>query len=694
MPPTGTSYPKVPASKISSLDINSFDAGLDQRGESSIRPNAFSVGQNTMVDAQGLATYRYVLKRWLPDTVEDAGQAYPILYDGVVKYITADDGKIKYCEAGDAVWTDCGGDNTVVTEGTVTTFLRIMDKVLVMNGEDNLPFIDLETMEVVHFDLVADPTLAPTGALVGGLTSTPYKVYYAIWYSGVIGKTASTPILTQGVSKIREQWASDGSQGVTITDPNVRPAGAKAWNVGLATAPAGGTIQLSDILPIALGLDINTTTFTDNGSITQLINAGTAPTTNSTEGPKAKYGVEIEGRPFLYGIKDDEYAVLIGGNAEYALDFNEGNGGYRLVLNEGTNYYPQSVFGFRNGQGIPSTTVLFSNTEGLSKQSVIDQSTVSLGTFSGIVWGSKEQNYGAAGVSSPYAVVNYKGMMVFPTTDGILKLDTQASLQNVLLPQRISDAIIDEVSTIRTDLLNNIVGTAWANRIMFVAPTGGFAYNNKIIIYDVTRKDNDCWYTMDIRAQWIGTVSPPGSAGFVYIAQDNHFYRLEKGYVAQDELPSGLSQRFPFRMKTALIGTNTAHNGYYAVVQGVFYLEDFIGTVTCTVKWRNYQSGEMEEASITESTPAYQQSYVGGWSSPGNLWNQLMPTQVLQWGNADTMEYNQTTAKGSPRVIVPLQGVVTNELQGEVVMNTDGSSVKVRSISFEGQPLGISPDVR
>ena len=685
-------YPKVPQARISSIDIVSFDAGLDQRGESNIRSNSFSYGHNAMVNMQGLLTHRLGLKRWLPDVVNTAGQVFPAIYNGTLYYITADNGKIKYTTDGATSWTDCGGDNTITTTGTTTTFLRILDQVLILNGTDNLGYVNLANMQVVHFSLVASPTSAPTGALAG-LTTGAYKVYYCISYNSVVGKTAATPILTQSVSKIREQWSSAGTEGVTVADPNVRPAGAVSWNVYLATAPAGGTIQLSDMLPLALSLDINTTTFFDNGSLTQLINSGTAPTTNSTQGAKAKYGVEIEGRPFLYGITGDEYAVLIGGNNQYALDFTEGNGGYRLVLNQGTNFYPQSVFGFRNGQGLPSITVLFSNTEGLSKQSIIEQSTITLGNYSATVWGSTEQNYGAAGVSSPYAAVNYKGSMIFPTTDGILKLDTQASLQNVLLPDRISDPIVDEVNSIRTDLLNKIVGTAWANRVMFAVPAHGFSYNNEIIVYDVTRKGGECWYTFDIKANWIGVVSPPGSTGFVYVAQDNHFFRLDEMYVAQDETASGLTAPFPVEATTALVGTNTAHDGFYAIAQAVFYLRQFVGSVDLIVTWRDYQSGQMKSKTKTVTNGTYAKSSVGNWSSPGYLYNQELPTKVLRWSETDTISDSQSTQKADLRFSVPLN-IVTNEMKATIAINLDNSAVIARSVSFQGQALGISPDIR
>lgn len=688
-------YPKVPQAKINSIDIVSFDGGLDQRGEANIRSNSFSVGKNVMVNPQGLATHRLGLKRWLPDVVERAGQVFPALYNGELWYITADDGKIKWCKPGDTAWTDCGGDNTVTTSGIFTTFLRVLNKVLILNGEDTLGYVDLSNMQVSHFNFVADPTTVPTGAVTGIATGS-YKVYYCISYNSVVGKTASSPILTQTVNKIREQWGTvgtAGTAGVTVTRAGAVPAGAVSWNLYLATAPAGGTIQHSDMLPLAMGLDIGVNTFFDNGTITQLTNAGTAPTDNSTEGPRAKYGVEIEGRPFLYGIKGDDYAVLIGGNNDYALDFNEGNGGYRLVLNEGTNYYPQAVVGFRNGQGIPSITVLFSNTEGLSKQSIIEQNTISLGNFSAVVWGSTEQNYGAAGVSSPYATVIYKGSMVFPTVDGILKLDTQASLQNVLLPDRISDPIIDEIQTIRTDLLNQAVGTAWANRMIFAMPTRGFTYNNKLVIYDTTRKDSECWYTFDIPAQWVGTVSPPGTNGFVYVAQDNHFFRLDTMYVAQDETSDGLTQPFPMEVTTALVGSNTAHDGYFAIVNVVFYLRQFVGSVDLIVRWRDRQSGKMRTKIKTVRNGEYAKSSKGNWSSPGYLFNQELPTEVLTWGDNDKLDDSQAVQKADLRFRVPIKAV-TNELQATVAINLDNSAVIARSVSFQGQPLGISPDVR
>jgi hypothetical protein len=687
-------YPKVPEAKISSIDITSFNGGLDQRGEANIQPNFFASSQNAMVTLDGLVTHRLGLKRWLPDTVGTVYQILPAIYNGITYYVTADNGQIKYTTDGATSWTIAGGTNTITTVGTVNTFLRIQNKLLILNGTDYLGYFDLSTFNVVIFTPITDPATAPTAVVVGAITGTTQKVYYCISYNGVIGKTKSTPILTQLLGKIREQWATDGSQGVTVTDPNTRPAGAVSWNLYLATGTVGGTVQFSDLAPLAIGLDLAQTTYFDNGKVIQSNKIGTAPTVNSTQGPKAKYGVELGGRPFLYGITGDPYAVMIGGDGVHALDFTEANGGYRLILNEGTDFFPTSIVGFRNGQATPATTVLYSSVSGLSKASIIDQSTITLGNYSAVVWGSIDQNYGASGVSSPYAVLDYRGRLLFPSVDGFTNIDTSKLRFNVLTATRVSDPVSDEVLSIKNNLLQQIVGTAWANRLMFSIPARGFNYNNEILIYDVTRDGNESWYTFDIRSQWIGTVSPPNSAGFVYVCQDNHIFRLDTAYAAQDETSTGLTVPFPFQVTTGLIGVNPAHDSFFAAVQASFYLKDFLGSATLIVRYRDYQSGLMKTKTKIVSNGVYTKSSAGGWASSGYEFNQNTSTTVLRWGEIDVITDSPNAQKVSKAYRVQLNGVITNEFQATVAMNLNNSSVGVRSISFQGQPLGVSPDVR
>lgn len=683
---------KVPTKKITSTDIVSFNGGIDQRGDANAEPNTFVSSRNASVNLAGLLTHRKGLKRWAPDTVETVYEVFPAHYNGELYYIVADDGKIKYWQSGDLTWTDAGGDNSVTTgEGVINTFLRVKDSVLVLNGHDKLRFLDLTNMEVVQFELVPDPTDEPTLTSSGVGLSGDQRIYYGINFNSTVGQTALSPIKTQAIDKARGQWNTDGTDTITVDRNNTAPANAVSWNLWVATASSGTTIRESDMLLLAGGIDIDSDTFTDNGTLPISVEKGTAPLDNSTEGMVAAYGEEDKGRPILYGDPDHPHNLYIGGDGDNALDFSPTHGGYTVELNKGTNYYPMGVVGFRNGQGIPSMTVLFSNTQGLSKQTIIEQQTITYGNQSFVVWAQTEQNYGAAGVSSPHAVVNYLGSLIFPTTDGIVAMDTEASMQNVLSTKRVSDKVHKTVDSIRNKALNKIVGTAWSNRVYFTIPSRGYDYNNEILVYDMVNEENPIWYTLDFRAQWIGTISPENEQAFIYVCKDNHIYRLGESYVALDEKSDGTTESFPVSAKGALIGTNQAHNAFISVVQVVFYLVDVIGEVQIGVTYRN-ENGKMKTKTKTVSEGAYVSSSGGGWSSPGYLYEGGFSTYNA-WGDVPKIYDADIATKQTIREPIPLN-VVTNEMQWFINTNLDNSSFILRSVSYEGVTVGVRGDLR
>lgn len=685
---------KVPKKNITTTDITSMNGGLDQRGQANAAPNTFVYGRNAMVNSQGLATHRFGLKKWLPDTVGTVYEVFPALYNGILYYIVADDGKLKYCKSGDTEWTNFGGTNSVNTNpGVINTFLRVRDAILVLNGEDKLRYGDLTTMNMVQFNTLADPTNAPTVAATGLTLTGSAKIYYGITFNSTVGETKLSPIYggSANVNKGRDTWKTDGTEYLTVTRNNTVPSGATSWNIYVAMAASGGTILPTDMLLLAAGIDINQTTFIDNGTLNIDIARGTAPEDNSTDGPIARYGKETDGRPILYGIKHDEYALRIGGFGDKALDFSPTNGGYRAELNKGTNYYPMVVTGFRNGQGVPSLTVLFSNTQGLAKQSTLEQQTITYGNTSFVVWAVTEQNYGAAGVSSPYGHTNYQGALRFPSTDGIMSMDTEASLQNVIATKRISDPVEETVGSFRNASLDRIVSTAWSNRVYFSVPSRGYSYNNEILVLDVTNKDRDVWYTLDVRAQWIGTISPNDQSAFVYICQDNHIFRFAKSYVALDDNADGTTSAFPVSLRGSLIGLNEAHNSFKAVVQVVFYLVDVIGEIELGVTYRN-ENGRMKTKTKLVQQSSYAKSSGGGWSSPGYSFAPTK-TEVLRWGEIDKISDAENSQKETIRVRVPLN-VIGNEFQWFINTNLDNSSFILRSVSYEGENLGVKVDLR
>jgi hypothetical protein len=131
------------------------------------------------------------------------------------------------------------------------------------------------------------------------------------------------------------------------------------------------------------------------------------------------------------------------------VTFGANNGGQRLPLLKGTNFYPTSVVGFRNNQGIPNLLALFTGTEGVSKQQIISQKTLATATASIHYWGADDLNAGASAVYAKYGVVPYLGELLFPSSDGITSIKTEQSLQNVLQPSIVSQQISKTYGTIK-----------------------------------------------------------------------------------------------------------------------------------------------------------------------------------------------------------------------------------------------------
>jgi len=601
----------VPKKKITSTDITGFSGGLFENGEQNGEENQFVESKDVELTINGLLGPRRALTPFLPDTVEDAHQRFPAKVGNTIRYYVGDENKVKWCEEGDDEWTDCTGDNVITTQnGGKVKFLRVLDSLLILNGKngDKLAYVDLETNNVVKYTLVANPAVAPSAAATGITNSGSYKIYYGYTFSSATGETEISPILDYTINKPRSNWDPDGAEFLTISRPAGNPAGSTYWNLYIALAANGGSIQPSDMLMLAGGLDLNTLSVVDNGTLAIDIGRGNPPTVNSTDGPKVEYGIETNGRPVLFGDQEEEDNVWIGGDGEFARDFSSANGGFRSQPIKGTNYYPASVIGFRNGQGIPSLTILFSNTEGLSKQATLEQQTINYGNQSFVVWGVTEQNYGAAGVASSLGVVNYKGQLSAPSTDGFFTMDTQPQLQNVISTQEIDANIKPSSKRIKNSALNEIVGTGWESRNLWIVPADGFDLPNQIWIRDMN--NNGAWLKLDIPAQWIGTVSPPGSPPFVYIAQGKQTFKLFEAFGTVDYKGDG-ADTFSTSAKGTMIGFNEAHNGYMALVQAVFYLLDVIGDITVGVTYKN-QNGKLKTKRKIFHGPAYVQSVAGG----------------------------------------------------------------------------------
>lgn len=694
-------YPSVPQKTISTIDIANFSAGLYQP-DSLSAPNApkqsFVKSKDIELDLNGYIIPRRKLVKFLPDTVETTYQKFPVLWEGEIYFFTLDDGKAKFCQEGDTTWTDCGGDNTLVTDnGGKPKFLRVLDNILVLNGKngDKLCYIDLNTsgFPVVKYTLVTDPPSALTAARTH-LTSGPFNIYYAFTYTGAVGETELSPILTFPVNIVRDQWQVQANPGlVTITRPGTAPTGAKYWNLYIAVSSTAGTIQPSDMLQLAVKLDLSTTNFVDDGSLS--INLGSVPpAANSTDGPKVSDGIVEDGNPILFGDQDNPYNIHIGGGGPNAMDFSISNGGYRAEPEKGTNFYPTTIIGFRTGQGVPALTVLYSNTEGLSKQAVLQQQTVNYGDQSFTVWGVTEQHYGAAGVASPNSAINYNGKLLFLSTDGFMSMETQPTVQNVLSTRPISSPIDKYVRSIKNSAMPSVVGAGWNNKYMWLVPSSGFDTPQQIAVLDTNSKGvegNGAWYTLNIPAQWIGVVSPQNSSAFVYVCQGNKSYKLVESSSTYD-VKNGINTPFSTTAVGPLLGMGSeAHNTWQATVQVMFYILGLVGDITVGVTYKN-QNGKLKTKQKTYSGPTYKPSAAGGWGDPQWTYSEFL--QVPGWGASVPIQDTSSVIKTKDIRIPVRVDDITNEAQWFFQTDAGYNDYKIKAVSFEGINLGSRPDLQ
>lgn len=711
----------VPQKEITSVDVLNFASGLNMNGAQYAPANSFIDSKDVMLTPDGYLTPRPVLTPFLPDTVDTVYQIYPVLWNNAVYYITADavtkgstSGQIVYCKEGDTTWTVAGavtGSTNAVTvnNGGKPKFVRALDHVLILNGEngDRLAQIDLTTtpFKVIQSTPIADPTAAMTASVNAGMTmassssgTTPYPIYWAYTYTTATGETALSPILTEYTSVPRDQWQNQSTPAkMTLNRPGTPPVGAQNWNLYLAIAATAGSITSSNMLQLAPGLDLNQTNFIDDGALAIQL-AQPAPTANNTSGPRVSDGIVEQGNPILFNDVDTPTNIWIGGGGINALTFSSALGGYRAQPNLGTNFKVTQVIGFRNGQGIPSLTVLFSNTEGLAEQAVLEQQTVTYGNQTFTVWGVTSQHYGAAGVAAPNSAVNYNGKLVFWGTDGLMQMNTQPLRQNVISTDNLTIKTMSNfVAQVKNSAMNTIVGTAWDNRFMLTVPSSGFDKPQQILVLDDNQQvpennNNGAFYTYNIPAQWIGVVSPTNEAAFVYVVQDNHSYKLQKGIITADTkggvtVPFNTSATGPF----IPMSPNGARNHWQADVQTMFYVTGLIGTITVGVTYRN-QNGKLKTKSKTYNGPAYVPSVVGGWGDA--QWTYGAFPAIPGWRGSPKIDAS-LVAPQSNDVRIPIQiDDIMSEAQWWFTTPSGYNDFKIRVINFEGINLGVRPDLQ
>lgn len=399
-------------------------------------------------------------------------------------------------------------------------YFQIGNKVVIMNGTDNLSYYDIANNVVVPYVTLSTPA-APT-LNNNGVGAGTFSITYRITANSTVGETAASPVLTVPVDTDRDFWNPTGGDTIVINLPSV--SGAASLNVYM------GTVAGSEFL-IASGITPTAPTFTDDGTLVQ-DTTRLFPTTNSTAGPKTSRGTIISGRAFMVGDKDNPYFVWFGGDFGSELDFSPANGGGNQPINNGGKEVPNYVGLHRDGQGHASIKVLCDGTNGKGKRFTMTPDSVTLGTTV-ISFFDVTEDEGEDGTGSPDAVISYNNSLWYPSRDGIKTTGSLPQLQNVITTRRVSNTIQPDLKNLNLSAMSTAVGVGFEGRLYFALPVNADS-NNEIWVLDLDRKG--AWmkpWSISCDYMWLYNDNTGNTHQLVL--QDNVIYDLSRSALTTDD---------------------------------------------------------------------------------------------------------------------------------------------------------------
>jgi hypothetical protein len=527
--------------------------------------------------------------------------------------------KVYIAKGEDTTWTVCNGktyDNTASAR-----FVQIGAKVLVMNGTDNLSYLDIPTSTIIPYTALTTPT-SPTIANNGSTSlvtgTTPLNVYYAITANSTVGETIGSASTSIAVNTDRDLW-NPSTQSLKVSWTAV--TNAKSYNLYMAISAPGGSPTL---YLIKSNIDAGTLTYIDDGSLPQ-DTTRPIPTVDSTAGPKVTRGEVINGRVFLVGDKDNPYYVRYGGDFGFELDFSPANGGGFTPINNGGKELPNAIKSFRDGKGTQQITVLCRGTNGKGKRFLMSPDSLTLGSTV-ISFFSVTEDYGEDGTDSPDGLISYQDDLHYPSRDGFKSTGTLPQLQNVLSTRRTSNTIQPDIKNLNTSSMSKCVGLAFEGRLYWAVPVSSTS-NNEMWVLDLDRKG--AWMKpWSISIDWMWLYNDNSGVTHHLVLSSNGIFELSYASLTNDN-----GTAFSTNGNSSQIYFSDDGREWGKVIQLVFVLLRPQGTINFTV------SGRTEDSTLSVvGTGSYSAvSARAGWSEPKMGWSDSTFGKLRGWSEINTV---------------------------------------------------------
>lgn len=605
---------------IKRLSFRDWEKGVVTAFDDGRTPtNGLRASYNMILDQDGTLTPRPSLVLYSTPTGTILGEIYEFVYtttSGAQNYlITLQNvaGTTKaYINKDGGTWTVCNGktyDNTAPAH-----FVQVDDKVLIMNGTDNLSYFNIPsiatTPAVIPFTALSTPT-APTATKTGN-AGTTYTYYYRITANSTVGETAASVAGSVQTLYQREQW--DGTTNyVTVTWSAV--ASASSYNVYM------GSVAGQELL-VASG--INGLSWKDDGSAAASPTRF-APLGDTTAGPKVTRGYVINDQVFLVGDKDYPRYVRFGGTGQNVMDFSPFNGGGWVEIGRGTKEFPVAVKPFRNGTGSPKITVLCRGTNGGGKRYTMTPDTLTVGDTLIDRMVVEEEN-GQDGTDSPDGVILYNDSLWYPSRDGFKTTGTKPQLQNLLSTDKITNTIQDSISNLNIQAMDLCVGVGYEGRLYWALPVGSDT-NNEIWVLDVDRKG--AWMKpWTVSAQWMTLYNDNSGKTHFLVLSNNVIYEFSNSVSTNDNGTPFIASATSGLLKFSEDGMDWAK-----VIDVTFFIQRPQGEISLLV------AGKTEDSSLSQlgGNSYSADSSVTGWSENG--WGEFGWSEItsvpIQYGDAN-----------------------------------------------------------
>jgi hypothetical protein len=434
--------------------------------------------------------------------------------------------KIYYAKGEDTTWTLAGGTKTFNTTARahlcpirdVDSSYNDEDKVLILNGEDNLSYLDINTLTVVPF--VTLSAASPPALTVGaGLTGSNFPHRYRVT-AGNRGETAASAATVASTTKLRSEWSAANEYiDVTIN----RVTNASRYHIYYGTETGEETYLFSVDDP-GSG---STVTWRDSGVI-DVNTFRPAPVGDTTAGPIGTRASYINGQVFIVGDKNNPKYVRYGGTGRNILDFSPyGGGGYEPV--GGNKEIPVKVASFRRNDGTPAITVLCKGTNGFGKRYIFTPSTIGNVSYFAV----SEEN-GNDGTEAPDSVILAKDQLWYLSRDGAKTTLTKAQVQTILSTEGVGDNIEEFFKRLNTQSLEYSWGLTWENRLFWGVAVGS-SRNNQIISLDLSNLRKGAWMLpWSISADWGFLYNDNTGGSHFCIVQDNMILQFTDNVATQD----------------------------------------------------------------------------------------------------------------------------------------------------------------